>query len=55
MRVWTECIRDRLGTSSGLVYGNEPPGSIRIGELVDQLKDCQLVKNSSAPWNKVVT
>jgi hypothetical protein len=29
-------------------HGNEPSGSIKGGEFVDQLSDCQLVKKDSA-------
>jgi hypothetical protein len=32
-------------------HGNEPSGSIKGGEFLDQLSDCQLLKKDSAPWN----
>jgi hypothetical protein len=31
--------------------GNEPPGSIKGGEFLDLLRDCQLLKKDSAPWS----
>jgi hypothetical protein len=31
-------------------HGNEPSGSIKGGELLDQLSDCQLLKDY-APWS----
>jgi len=30
---------------------NEPSGSIRGGEFLDLLKDCQLLTKDSAPWS----
>jgi hypothetical protein len=32
-------------------HGNEPSGSIKGGEFLDQLNDCQLLKKDSGPWN----
>jgi hypothetical protein len=32
-------------------HGNEPSGSIKGGEFVDYLDDCQLLKKDSTPWN----
>jgi hypothetical protein len=32
-------------------HGNEPSGSIKGGEFVGQLCDCQLLKKDSASWN----
>jgi hypothetical protein len=31
--------------------GNETPGSIKFGEFLDQLRNCQLLKKASAPWS----
>jgi hypothetical protein len=31
-------------------HGNEPPGSIKGEEFLDQLSDYKLLKNDSAPW-----
>jgi hypothetical protein len=32
-------------------HGNELLGSIKGGEFLDQLSDCQLLKKDSAPWS----
>ena len=32
--------------------GNEPWGSVKCEEFLDQLKTCQLLKEDSAPWSK---
>jgi hypothetical protein len=32
-------------------YGNEPSGSIKGGDGIDQLSDCQLLKKDSAAWS----
>jgi hypothetical protein len=32
-------------------HGNEPSGSIKGGEFLDKLSDCQLLKKDSDPWN----
>jgi hypothetical protein len=32
-------------------HGNEPLGSIKGGEFLDYLSNCQLLKKDSAPWN----
>jgi hypothetical protein len=31
-------------------YDNELPGSIKGGEFLDLLSDCQLLKKDSPPW-----
>jgi hypothetical protein len=31
-------------------HGNELPVSIKRGEFLDYLSDCQLLKNGFAPW-----
>jgi hypothetical protein len=31
-------------------HSNEPSGSIKGGEFLDKLSDCQLLKKVSAPW-----
>jgi hypothetical protein len=31
--------------------GNDPLGSVKGGEFLDKLKDCQLLKKDFAPWN----
>ena len=33
--------------------GNEPSGSIKCGEFLDQLQTSQLLKKDSAPWSKL--
>jgi hypothetical protein len=30
-------------------YGNEPPGSIKVGEIPDYLSDWRFLKKGSAP------
>ena len=47
---------DRAGSGQGQVvgiceYGNEPSGSLKYGEFLDQLKTGQLRKKGSAPWS----
>ena len=32
--------------------GNEPWGSVKCGEFLDQLQTSQLLKKDSAPWSK---
>ena len=32
--------------------GNEPSGSVKCGEFLDQLQTNQLLKKNSAPWSK---
>jgi len=48
---------DRAGSGQGQVagtyeYGNEPSGSIKCGEFLDQLNTGWLLKKDSAPWSK---
>lgn len=31
-------------------YGNEPSGSVKVTKFVDQLNNCQFLKNNSAVW-----
>ena len=33
---------------------NEPSGSVKCGEFLDQLQTSQLLKKDSAPWSKEV-
>ena len=35
--------------------GNEPSGSMKCGEFLDQLQTSQLFKKDSAPWSKYVS
>ena len=35
--------------------GNEPSGSVKCGEFLDQLQTSQLLKKDSAPWSKLGT
>ena len=35
--------------------GNEPSGSVKCGDFLDQLQTSQLLKKDSAPWSKKVT
>jgi hypothetical protein len=32
-------------------YGNEPSGSIKLLEILEEMGDLQLLKKDSAPWN----
>ena len=32
--------------------GNEPSGSVKCGEFLDQVQTSQLLKKDSAPWSK---
>ena len=34
--------------------GNEPSGSIKDGEFLDWLRDCQLFRNDSGAWSLLV-
>ena len=48
---------DRAGSEQGeeagiCEGGNEPTGSIKYGEFLDQLKTGQLAKKSSAAWSE---
>ena len=51
---------DRSGLGQGQVAGacecgNEPSGSIKWGEFLDQLKTGQLLEKDCAAWNKEVS
>jgi hypothetical protein len=37
--------------ASSCENGNETSGSIKGGEFLVYLKDCQLLKKGSTPWN----
>ena len=48
---------DWAGTGYGQVAdacecGNEPSGSVKGGEFLDQLQTSQLLKKDSEPWSK---
>ena len=32
--------------------GNEPSGSVKCGEFLDQMRTSYLLKKDSAPWSK---
>ena len=54
------CGLDWAGPGQGQVAdacecGNEPSGSIKCGEFVDQLQTSQLLKKDCAPWSKQVS
>ena len=34
--------------------GNEPSGSVKCGEFLDQLQTSQLLKKDTAPWSGVI-
>ena len=51
------CGLDRAGTGQEQVAGtcecgNEPLGSLKCGEFLDQMKTGQLFKKDSVPWSK---
>jgi hypothetical protein len=51
-----ECGLDTSGLRYGPVAGfyedsNEPSGSVKGGEFIDQLNDCELLKKDSARWS----
>ena len=51
------CGLDWAGPGQGQVAdacecGNEPSGSIKCGEFLDQLQTSQLLEKDSAPWSK---
>jgi hypothetical protein len=35
-------------------HGNEPSGSVKGGEFLNWLSDCQLLKKEPVLWNEVV-
>ena len=50
---------DLAGSGQGQVVGtcdrdNEPSGSTKCWEFLDQLKTCQFLKKDYAPWSKEV-
>jgi hypothetical protein len=54
------CGLDASGVEQGNVAGscehdNEPSGSIKGGQLLDQLSDCWLLKKDSAPWSYLIS
>ena len=51
---------DRSGSGYGQVAGtcecgNEPSGSIKCGEFLDQLRIGQFLKKNSTPWSEEVS
>ena len=54
--VWTVFICSDQGQVAGCCEcGNEPSGSIKCGEFLDQLRTSQLLKKNSAPWSYLVS
>ena len=57
-RVILRCIF-RKWDGTGLIWlrirGNEPSGSIKCGEFIDQLRTGQLLKKDCAPWSKCIS
>jgi hypothetical protein len=35
-------------------HGNEPSGSVKGDEFLDQMNDYQLLKKDSAPWSRTL-
>jgi len=53
MGAWTGLIWLRIGTGVGLFKrDNEPSGSIKCGEFLDQMRSSQLLKKDSAACSK---
>jgi len=51
---WSGLIWLRIGVGvGGGKCGNKPPGSIKCGEFLDYLRNCQLLRGYSAPWGKL--
>jgi hypothetical protein len=36
-------------------HGNAPSGSIKSGDFLDYLSDCQFLKEDCAPWSQSVS
>ena len=49
---WVELAQDRDKWRGLCECGNEPSGSIKCGEFLDQLRTGQLLKNDAAAWSK---
>jgi hypothetical protein len=46
----------RKGQMAGACeFGNEPSGSIKCGEFLDQLRIGELLKKDSVPWSSKVS
>jgi len=50
---WIDLVQDRGGCWGGDKCGNKPSGSIKCGEFLDYLRNCQLLRRDSAPWGKL--
>jgi hypothetical protein len=48
---WIELPQGQVAGSCE--YGNEPSGSIKCGEFLDELRTSGLLKKASAPWSKL--
>ena len=44
--------KEWIGLAQDRECGNEPPGSIKLGEFLDWLRTGQLLKKDSAPWSE---
>ena len=49
---WIELAQDRGKETGACECGNEPTGSIKCGEFLDQLRNGQLLKKDFAPWSE---
>jgi hypothetical protein len=45
---WIAVAQDREGCCE---HGNEPSGSIKCWEILEQLRNWRLLKKDSAPWS----
>ena len=45
----------QIQMADGCECGNEPSGSVKCGEFLDQLQTGQLLKKDSAQWSKKVS
>ena len=49
---WIELAQDRDNWKGSCERGNEPSGSIKRGEILDQLRTGQNLKKDCAAWSK---
>jgi len=50
---WINLAQDRFQWRALCERGDKPSGSIKGGVFFDQLRECQLLKEDSAPWSKL--
>ena len=52
---WIELAQERWQVAGTCECGNEPSGSKKCGEILDQLKTGQFLKKDSAPWSEEIS